>query len=149
MKVLGLGVLSVLAALIVATAPSSAGDEPSTMRAQLPRVLCLNYSTERFYVRSRPVRCDYYSAKAPTDPIVAIAIAPTKNVRWSHWGAKRAIGAGRYHVNGPGFIPARFRLLNPRMACGRLMFTKFRVRIFVAGDGWQPWSSGGPLRSCP
>lgn len=149
MKVLGLGVLSLLAAMFVGVSPSGAGDQAAAVRTELPRVLCLNYPKERFYVSFRPARCDYYSAKAPVNPVAGIAIAPTKNVRWSHWGAQWAKGAGRYHVNGPGFIPARFRLSNPRTVCGRLMFTRLQVRIFVAGQGWKPWSSGGPLRSCP
>lgn len=86
-------------------------------------------------MRSRPARCDYYAANAPLNPIVAMAIAPTKSVRWTHWGARFAYGKGRHHVNGPGFIPARFRLMRPRTVCGRLMFTKLKIRIFVAGAG--------------
>lgn len=55
----------------------------------------------------------------------------------------------RYHVNGPGFIPARFRLFRPRTVWRRLLFTKLVVRIYVAGDGWQAWGKGAIIKACP
>ena len=147
MKVLGAIVLAIVTAAMLFVSPAAA--ESMDTRAAKPKVLCLNYGAGNFYVRIRPARCDYYSSRAPDDPIVSMAIAPTKSVRWTHWGFRSAVGRGRYHVNGPGFVPARFRLLRPRNACGRRMFTKLRVRVFIPGDGWQRWGRGAPIRSCP
>lgn len=147
MKVLGAILLGTIIAATFFVSPTAA--DTAETRAMKPRVLCLNYGAGNFYVRSRPARCDYYAANAPTDPVTALAIAPTKSVRWTRWGSRIAYGKGRYHVNGPGFIPARFRLLRPRYACGRLMFTKLKVRIYVSGDGWQRWGRGAIIKACP
>ena len=147
MKVLGAIIIATITTMAILAAPAATGS--TEVRAVKPRVLCLNYGAGNFYVRSRPARCDYYSARAPDDPIVAMAIAPTKSVRWTHWGFRSAVGRGRYHVNGPGFIPARFRLLRPKNACGRKMFTVIRIRMKVPGEGWQRWGSRAPIRSCP
>lgn len=147
MKAIALGVLTVIAATTMFTAPSTA--EQAQTRSLKPRVLCLNSRSGNFYVRARPSRCDFYDARAPSGQIVGLAVYPSRGVRWTHWGYRFAYGKGRYHVNGPGFVPARFRLVRPRNACGRLMFTKLRVRINIPGDGWQRWGRGAPIRSCP
>lgn len=89
LKVLGAITITAVAALASFVVPVATGS--SDVRAAKPRVLCLNYAAGNFYVRSRPARCDYYSARAPDGPIVGMAIAPTRSVRWTHWGVRSAV----------------------------------------------------------
>lgn len=78
--------------LLLGWASAAISATESSTSAFSPQVLCLNYRTDRFYVRDCPARCDYYAANAPTNPTVGLAISPTKSARWTHWGTRFAYG---------------------------------------------------------
>lgn len=133
----------------VAASPAVATGSTATTSAVKARTLCHVFvGNGGFKVRSKPRRCDFYSALATPDTPTRRAIIPTRQVRWNKWGKRGAVGRGKYHVSSVGWVPTRIRLTRSREACGRVMFTRLQLRIRLPGEGWRAWGHKVPIRGC-
>jgi len=143
---------AVLIAAIVAGSVSAGAtnpDGPSTsLRTEKPKVLCMKYRSERLFVRARPANCDFIDANADLDSLTSWALIPTRSVRWTHWGHRSALGKGKGFMRGVGWRPNRVRLSRPRVVCGRKVFTRFKGRMNVPGQGWSSWGRRVPIMGC-
>jgi hypothetical protein len=149
--------VAVLAAALIAVVvagPASAGStdldgQPTSPHAAKPKVLCMKYSTEQLYLRARPANCDFIDADVDLDqPFTSWAVIPTRSVRWTHWGHRSALGKGKGFLRGVGWRPNRVRLSRPRVVCGRKVFTRFKGRIKMPGQGWSSWGRRVPIKGC-
>jgi hypothetical protein len=81
-----------------------------------------------------------------------------RHIRWSHWGANRAIGRGKIPLYRPGGgyyrkmgrIVLRAQRLGHCRGQGRRAYTRLYVRSARRPGGpvskrWHPWSSGGDI----
>lgn len=141
----------VLIAMVAGAAPVGAAnpDGPSTnLRAAKPKVLCMKYETQRLFLKARPANCDFIDANADLDAFSSWALLPTRRVRWTHWGHRSAIGEGKGFLRGVGWRPNRVRLSRPRTVCGRKVFTRFRGRMNIPGEGWSGWGRRVAIMAC-
>lgn len=137
------------AMFLFAASPAVAAGSTATTSAVKARALCHVYvGIGGFDVRTKPRHCDFYSALATPDTPSRRAVIPTTQVRWNKWGRYRASGRGKYHVSSVGWVRAKIRLSRPRVACGRLMFSRLRLRVRIPGEGWRPWGRRVPIRGC-
>lgn len=140
-------VLLAVALSAIASSATNADDADTGMRASKPQVLCANYKHQVFYFRGRPANCDFPGKSAEPGAIGSWDVFPTRKVRWVTWGQGSAYGRGNGFMRGVGWRPLRIRLGRSRVACGRRVFTRMRVRL-KAPDGWLGWGRRGPIKTC-
>jgi len=144
-------VVVLVAAGLVSAAPAGAtgvGGSSSSLRAAKPKVLCMKYKSGRTFVRARPANCDFVDANADLDALTSWALIPTRSMKWSHWGRSSALGKGKGFLRGYGWRPNKVRLSRPRVVCGRKVFTRFKGKINIPGEGWSSWGRRVPIMPC-
>jgi hypothetical protein len=93
--------------------------------------------------RFRPSACDFHDRRDPISGQVGYIL--TRRLHWLHWSPQSATAIGEIEYPMAGWYRVHVRLSDPRAGCGRMVFTKARLRV----PGRTPHALKVPLDRCP
>lgn len=113
------------AALIVGVvAGTGATAGPENDRGSKIRVACANNLLTRVHFKTKPKHCIFLKRGGNA----GVYAAPTKSMKWEHWGHPHARGRGKGLLNMLGATPVKVVLSKPVVKCGHRVYSKVKIR---------------------